>query len=658
MHRPGSRKHRRCLAILGIAALLGGCAATDPRTAPERHRSALLQLEQRLAPEALRYAGEATADAPPRADGVAVLGDALWVWSADGPELAALRDTAAGFARAGEAAMSAGATRCLGGAGALAGALFCAGPRVTGGVEALGASEFTSRLPPRGGFRDLALDSERGLIHVLDGVTDRLMTLDRRGEIVASVAAPPGVYRLASAGPAALVLLAGPAPHITLQPLDARGLPAPPARALPHAAPARDAVYDPARATLWLVGPEAGPPRRQDGPLRHLRSALVGLPLDAPAAAPHPPPRFMDLGALGLVDATRVVLVGRHLAVAATGSDAVAFIDPDTEPPAVTTYPTGAAPVGLAAAHGAVYVAHRADASVARVEPTHGVTARIALATLAPDDPRSLGARLFYGAHVWRSAPGDAVTCNTCHWDTGSDHRLQPGFLERRRELTRPLGGIGAVSPIFTTSGADSLAQAVEGLVRGLDERFWQSPPDHSRYWERPVTLPLGDGSERHLSPRRLREALMTFLATLPREPGPLRVGAGPDPDLLRRGFALFARDCAACHALAPDVRRPERLAPDDALTWLATRGLAFSQPGWSRVGITPSFHPQGHRVAPLSDLGRPGPFFSNASAPTLRDAVDRLRPGSAAVHGGQPGTPATLAPAEQEALLTFLLWL
>lgn len=651
-----SKKHRYRLVVLGIVALLSACASTDPATAPERHRDALLALESRLAPAALRYAGDDPAAAPTGADGVARVGASIWVWSADSPIRVALREAPSGLKRFSEATMSAGATRCIGGDDALAGGLFCAGPRVAGGVEALGAPDFSSRLPKRGGFRDLAIDSARGLLYVLDGVTDRLMTLDRAGAVVASAPVPPGVYRLVQLDGRGLALLSGPAPHLAFQPLDSAGLPTAPAIAWPRAAPARDATYDDARATLWLVGPEDGPPRRADGPLRDLRSTLTGLSLGDPTAAPSPT-LTLDLGELGLVDASRVVMAGGRVVLSATGSDSVAFIDPDTQPPTVSRHRTALAPLGLAVVGDAVLVAHRGDACIARVDPRLGVTATVRIG--APrDDLQALGERLFYGARIWQSAPGDAVTCNTCHWDTGSDHRLQPGFLERRHELTRPLGGIGAVSPIFTTAGADSLAQAVEGLIRGLDARFWQTPSTHSAYWERPVALPQSDGSLRSVSPGRLREGLMTFLATLPRQPGPLRVGPSPDHAALQRGFSLFAEHCATCHALAPDMRRPERLAPDQALSWLATRGLAFSQPGWSRVGITPSFHPQGHRVAPLSDLGRPGPFFSNASAATLGQLVERLRPGSPEIHGGLPGEPPALSPAERDALLTFLLWL
>jgi hypothetical protein len=178
-----SAKRRRRLAVLALAGWLGGCASTDPATAPERHRDALLALESRLAPAALRYAGDEPAAALSSADGVTVLDASVWAWSADSSVRVELRANAGGLERVSEVRMSAGANRCIGGSAALAHGLFCAGPRVAGGVEALGAPGFASQLPKRGGFRDLAIDPARGLIYVLDGVTDRLVTLGRDGAV-------------------------------------------------------------------------------------------------------------------------------------------------------------------------------------------------------------------------------------------------------------------------------------------------------------------------------------------------------------------------------------------------------------------------------------------------------------------------------------------
>lgn len=656
-----SHPARRALALFALAHL-SACASTDPRTAPEQHRAALLGLEARLAPEALVYADDPALDRPFAPAGVVVLTDTLWVWSADSPDAAllALSDAAQPPRRLSPAPP---ARRCLPGGGQLPALLYCAGPRVPGGLSViphLDAPALPSPLPPRGGYRDLALDPARGLIHLLDGVTDRLVTLDRHGATLAAAPAPPGATHLIAlqspdaASPHALAILSGPAPHLALQPLDTSGLPTAPYRPAPQPAPARDATYDPTRGLLWLVGPEPGPPRRADGPLRHLRSTLTALRPDTPDAAPA---HRLDLGAHGLIDATAVAVLGRLIVIAATGSDAVAFVDPDPSPPTVTIVATGPAPTALTPHGDAVLVTHRADATIARAHPTAGLLATTRLRPPATD-LRALGERLFYSAAIWQLPAADAVTCNTCHWDTGSDHRLQPGFLERRRELTRPLGGIGAVAPIFTTAGADSLAQAIEGLVRGLDDRFWQPAPHGSRYWTTPRTLPATPTTPaRTIDAATLRTALLTFLATLPRPPGPLRVGPPPDLAQLSRGLALFTTHCASCHAPAADARRPT-VGPPDLLAWLRTRGLAFTRPGWSRAGIAPSFHPQGHRAAPLVDLGRPGPFLSNASAATLGDVLDRLRPGTPTIHGGAPAEPATLPAADREALRTLLLWL
>lgn len=647
----------RAARLLGAALAWSGCAALDPQTAPELHRERLLAMEARLAPEALAYAPHASA--PFAADGVAVDGASIRVWSRSSTEQARARVAGDSLEGLGTWTAPAPATRCVAGSGRLPAALFCAGPLVPGGVVAPDAPAFRAALPRRGGFRDLALDPARGLIHVVDGVRDLLLTLDASGALVATTPTPPGVYRIIPVADRALALLSGPSPRLALCPLQPDGLPASAPIPAPRAAPARDGVYDQTLDLLWLVGPEPGPPRRADGPLRHLRSTLVSLRPSSLVAGDARPVLSVDLGAHGLVDATRVVSTGRLLAIAATGSDAVAFVDPSTTPPTITTFATGPAPVGLAPCGDAVLVAHRLDATLLLLHPDRGVLSRLALAPPPdPDDLAALGARLFHRAGLWRSPTADAITCNTCHWDTGSDHRMQPGFLERRHELTRPLGGIGAVAPIFTTGGADSLAQAVEGLVRGLDDRFWQGPRHGGAWWEQPLRLLVPGGKPLTLSPGRVREALLTFVATLPRTPGPLRVGDPTPSALVRRGFELFADQCASCHALTPDMRGGLRLPPDRALDWLQARGLAFAAPVWSRAGIEPSFHPQGNRVAPLVDLGRPGPFFSNGSAASLSEVLARLRPGTTSVHGGQPGETPTVPADQRRALEAFLLWL
>ncbi|MCA9628631.1 MAG: hypothetical protein KC766_13225, partial [Myxococcales bacterium] len=283
---------------------------------------------------------------------------------------------------------------------------------------------------------------------------------------------------------------------------------------------------------------------------------------------------------------------------------------------------------------------------------------RIELALGAPQapTPESLGERLFYGTALWERSRGSRApyTCNSCHWNTESDGRRHPGFLERRWEITRSLAGIGAVRPIFSTGGAKSLSRALEGLIRGLDERMWTEGA--SDYWDVPLTLETSNG-ERTLSPLEVRQALLSFLMQLPARPGPLAFSRG---DRWRAqqaaGAALFQRDCATCHLPTDSMRRPTETV--NLESWLARGGararpLSFGAPAFAETGTGASFTPNGNRISPLGGVGRRARLYVTGRARNLRQLVSELRPDTSAVHGGAGLTPYSAE--ESEALWVFL---
>jgi hypothetical protein len=263
------------------------------------------------------------------------------------------------------------------------------------------------------------------------------------------------------------------------------------------------------------------------------------------------------------------------------------------------------------------------------------------------------GERLFYSAALWRRAKHDLITCNTCHWDGGSDHRVSPGFMERRAEVTRPLGGLSAVTPIFSTGGTNHLSRAIEGLIRSLDPRLWFEVKGN--WWDYEIELQTKDGIVL-LRPREIREALLRYVMQIRPEPPALRPVGQPFSPSATAGQAHFERDCARCHQPRRTLRTPST-AP--AITGALIAGalidapLVFGTPGFAPTAAGPPVTPNGNRITPLMNLSRGGPWFTSGSAPTLAAVLRRFDPNGPVAHGQEPR--ASYSEQTIEELIAFL---
>lgn len=576
----------------------------------------------------------------------------LWVWSSEHPLQTRLAYVDGRLAVAARRTGPLGTRRCVAGGGRLPDTV-CVGRSEPGGLAWWGG-DFAPALPRRAGYADVAADGGRGVVWVLDPVERVVWTLDERGGIVARVAVPESAYRMGRLGADHLWVLSGTEPRLAVLPA------AGPPIGVPLVAPQRDAVWDERRGLLWTVGPEDRVVRRSDGPLVGAGSALVGRPIEGLLQGDPRPKAVLSLETLGAVDATAVALAGDVLAVAATGSDHLLLArwaggpvapgegraapragDPSREERGSASGFTtalldgGLAPWAVAPVDGGVAVVSRLDDAVRLVEVGGGGAGEGSLVggaarTVALDDtPRAgavdLGERLFYGALLWERRPGSDVTCNTCHWEGGTDHRLHPGFREERWEITRPLWGMGAVAPVFSAGHAPTLEESVEGLVRTLDPRLWE--PATSPWWLEGREVRVKEGVAR-LDAAGVRLALLAWLRSRPVPRAPLRAPGEPLSTLAEAGRALFLRDCAACHRAAPTMSggAAESTGP-------LVHGAALFAP----VGVAPPFTPDGTRVSPLLHPARGGPWFTNGAATTLDDVLRGVRPG--APHAG-PGAP------------------
>lgn len=524
-------------------------------------------------------------------------------------------------------------------------ALLCTGP-VAPGAWLIREGAVTA-LRSRGGYRDGSVEGmEASLLDTVDSSWVQISLQPRgaggEGAELSRRSLLAGTYRAIRVGGAQLAVVSGVAPRLTLRPLSDAST----ARTLSEDAPVRDLVFDEPRQMLWTVGPAPAAPRRAGGPLRGLYSVLHGYPLEPDAA-----PRRVDLRAYGVVDATGIALWQGALVVVGTGSHNALLYEPESG--SARLVQTGHAPAQPIATPTTVVIPNRLSESVTLIEGTGTapvVSERSLGRALGRSDPARLGELLFYEKALWSDTADNQFTCNSCHWDLCSDHRMQPGMLESRWEMTRPLRGIGMITPVFTPMQSPTLADAVDGLFEALDARHWEGRPINT-----PITLTLREGPLQ-LSPHDARAALLSFLMTLGAQVGPLRQRDGTFTPQAERGAVLFQRDCAGCHEPTADLRAREPVAADRLLRHLRDRPLSFGAPLFARSGVTPYYTSAGNRISPLLDLARGGPFFSNGSAPTLEDLLHSARPGSAAVHDQAPTGPPSYDADEVNALRAFLL--
>ena len=349
-----------------------------------------------------------------------------------------------------------------------------------------------------------------------------------------------------------------------------------------------------------------------------------------------------DLAARGLADPTQLTSSAGQLFVSLTGSDRLAWLSHAAGVWELHATSTGLAPAGLATFGGLLAVAARLEDRVYVYEPgAEREASRMASPELITiddrkrDSARDLGERLFYGALLWSQARERPFTCNSCHWDTESDRRQHPGLREIRFEQTRPVGGIGAVSPIFTPGQARTLDEAVDGLVHVLDDKYW-----HDRAFdESAIEVRVKGGALRRLGPRDTRQALSAFLAAVPVSPGPyLRADAPELRALVTRGAQLFIEDCADCHAPRGEGARAATSSAEALVDAVRRRPLVLGATGFAHAGAGPSFTELGNRISPLMGLSRGGPYFASGSAPSLRAVLAGFARTRPRVHGATQG--------------------
>jgi hypothetical protein len=222
-------------------------------------------------------------------------------------------------------------------------------------------------------------------------------------------------------------------------------------------------------------------------------------------------------------------------------------------------------------------------------------------------------------------------TCETCHFEGGTDGRVHNSGRDDIRVSTRPLFGLFNDAPHFSRAHDRDLTSvchnefAVANRGNPVDPWFTLDP---ARF---PWLAALGVGTEA-LSPLELRRSLLAFLARFSHEESPA-VAAHVEPRRFtrgeRRGAATFRERCARCHAARLVANDPASEVPFErweALTLSSSTPIVWARGDYEKTGVVPYVDARGTRIPSLRRLYTKRPYLTNGSAPTLESVIELAR--------------------------------
>src|SRR6185295_13880689 len=131
--------------------------------------------------------------------------------------------------------------------------------------------------------------------------------------------------------------------------------------------------------------------------------------------------------------------------------------------------------------------------------------------------------------------------------------------------------------------------------------------------------------------------------------------------ELERAGAQTFRDRCAACHAARLVADDPASVVPFErweSLVLSPSGPIVWSNAAYAKTGVVPYVHDLGARPPTLRRLYKKWPYFTNGSARSLADLLDRFASSpSTTYHDGAPADAALvrLTADEKSALLAFL---
>jgi hypothetical protein len=274
-----------------------------------------------------------------------------------------------------------------------------------------------------------------------------------------------------------------------------------------------------------------------------------------------------------------------------------------------------------------------------------------------------LGEALFFTTLMAPDASSDGrlsrFTCETCHFEGGTDGRVHHSGRGAIRVSTRPLFGLLNAAPHFSRAHDPDLTSvshnefSVANRGNPVDPWFALDP---ARFpWLAELGVPPAT-----LEPSALRRALLAFLGRFSHAENPAAVARATFGAEERRGSELFRAHCARCHAarLVANVAASEVSFEKWERLVLSPQGpIVWSHGGYEKTGVEPYVDARGTRVPSLRRLYEKRPYFTNGSAASLADvlALARLSPAGFTHTGAPPPDARALSADERAALLAFL---
>lgn len=259
-------------------------------------------------------------------------------------------------------------------------------------------------------------------------------------------------------------------------------------------------------------------------------------------------------------------------------------------------------------------------------------------------------------------------TCETCHFEGTVDGRVHYTGRADIHAATKPLLGLFVNRPHFSRALDRTLAVMVDNEFDVANRGSALGPHFHVSPAELPWLAELGVTEA--MGPEALRRAFMAFFIAFDHETSPAVVGRTELTSLELEGARLFAEHCEGCHrartvADDPGTRVPPSRWP--ALVLSASGPLVWASEARVRTGVEPYVHPEGARVTSLRRLALKRPYFTNGSARSLDEVLERVRlrpefahhPSDAAPSGATaPPRDHALDEAARRALRAFLVLL
>ncbi len=269
-----------------------------------------------------------------------------------------------------------------------------------------------------------------------------------------------------------------------------------------------------------------------------------------------------------------------------------------------------------------------------------------------------LGELLFFTTMMapWNSSEGklSRFTCETCHYEGYVDGRTHYTGRDDVHATTKPLYGLFNNRPYFSRALDKTMTEMVHAEFRVANRHNGRDPWFSLTHADVPW-LDQVAGAPGVLTPELLRESLMTFLMDFTHRANPAALGHARYTDAERDGAYVFRDHCASCHAARLVGDDPRSLVPFErweALVLSPAGPLVWSNAAYAKTGVLPYVHAEGARVPSLRRLYKKWPYFTNGSAKSLAELLDRF---ATDTHDGAPATAARLTADDKSALLAFL---